>query len=645
MMLLIEEWMIIRNLKRNHPDMGTRKIAEFLGRSRGAVRTALASECYRSYSRPGCVLASTGPAIVVLNKETGGAMARRHILMDEIVEGIYRWHKGGSGQTISRVLGMDRKTLRKYLEMARQCGVVRGQPFLDRQGLIHKLNNLRQVTYEAPAMDTLAKFRNDIEQWLKDPSITVKDLWRLLVKERGVTVGYTSVQNYVRAHFPFGTPETTVRITAKPRYVAKRIREEVARIGLNTQVTGEHRRERKEKDAVWMRRLMQGVISLDELVQDLGERIAPEDLKKLYDCALRRPVRYRNRALSLLSLLKGISGNRIAEYLLIDRRSVSQSPARYRAGGVASIISDKGKRPLKEEDPAYVDKVFSILHAPPSSFGFNRTSWRQKDIKKVLEDNHLPLSRQGIRNIINKSGFKYRRAKTVLTSKDPGYREKVEEIKRILANLGPKEKFFSIDEYGPFAVKLQGGRSLVPPETTKIVPQWQKSRGSIILTAALELSTNQITHFYSNKKNTVEMIKLLDILLDTYADEECIYFSWDAASWHASRELYQLVDFINSEECRENRKCPFVRLAPLPACAQFLNVIESVFSGMARAIIHNSDYQSVDECRAAIDRYFAERNDHFKKHPRKAGNKIWGRERVEAIFRDSNNCKDPNYYR
>lgn len=35
--------------------------------------------------------------------------------------------------------------------------------------------------------------------------------------------------------------------------------------------------------------------------------------------------------------------------------------------------------------------------------------------------------------------------------------------------------------------------------------------------------------------------------------------------------------------------------APLPKRAQFLNVIESVFSGMARAVIQNSDYASVDE--------------------------------------------------
>jgi hypothetical protein len=77
--------------------------------------------------------------------------------------------------------------------------------------------------------------------------------------------------------------------------------------------------------------------------------------------------------------------------------------------------------------------------------------------------------------------------------------------------------------------------------------------------------------------------------------------------------------------------------------AQFLNVIESVFSGMARAILHNSNYQSVFGCKEAIDRYFAERNQAFLEHPRRAGNKIWGKERVEAVFREENNCKDPRW--
>jgi hypothetical protein len=42
---------------------------------------------------------------------------------------------------------------------------------------------------------------------------------------------------------------------------------------------------------------------------------------------------------------------------------------------------------------------------------------------------------------------------------------------------------------------------------------------------------------------------------------------------------------------------------------------------MARAIIHNSDYKSVDEAKAAIDRYFAERNDYFRQPPPRAGKK------------------------
>ena len=88
---------------------------------------------------------------------------------------------------------------------------------------------------------------------------------------------------------------------------------------------------------------------------------------------------------------------------------------------------------------------------------------------------------------------------------------------------------------------------------------------------------------------------------------------------------------------------PLVDTAPLPASAQFLNVIESVFSGMARAIIHNSNYPSLDDAKGAIDRYFAERNLQFQRNRKRAGNKIWGKERELATFSEANNCKDPRY--
>ena len=133
------------------------------------------------------------------------------------------------------------------------------------------------------------------------------------------------------------------------------------------------------------------------------------------------------------------------------------------------------------------------------------------------------------------------------------------------------------------------------------------------------------------------------MLILKYKTDDMIYFSWDAASWHASKKLYKRLEEINSSEFRKVAKTPMVELAPLPASAQFLNVIESVFSGLARAIIHNSNYHSVEECKSAIDLYFSDRNDHFRKNPRKAGLKIWGKELNISAFDEAKNFKDSRW--
>ena len=116
---------------------------------------------------------------------------------------------------------------------------------------------------------------------------------------------------------------------------------------------------------------------------------------------------------------------------------------------------------------------------------------------------------------------------------------------------------------------MHGGRSLMKDGELKTVPQWQRSNGSLILTAALELSKNQVTHLYSKKKDTDEMLKLLEILLAEHSSESCIYLSWDAASWHASKRLFARVNEINGPDYRTYHRVPYVRLAPLPTRAQF----------------------------------------------------------------------------
>lgn len=320
---------------------------------------------------------------------------------------------------------------------------------------------------------------------------------------------------------------------------------------------------------------------------------------------------------------------------------------RFQQGGGASLFdhSSRPHRSPRQLSPGRSDDdckacLVAILHKPPSEFGINRSSWRIVDLHRILREQGLPLSGARLGRVMRSTGFKWRRARVVLTSRDPEYARKVDAIKEILASLKSDEAFFSIDEYGPFSVKKKGGRKRVGPSESYVIPQWQKSKGWVILTAALELTTNQVTHFYSAKKNTDEMIRMANLLRSQYADRQKIYLSWDAASWHVSRKLKLHLRKLNRSA---HGQYPIVKIAPLPACAQFLNVIESIFSGLARAVVHNSDYPSVEAARRAIDRYLEDRNSYFSAEPSRAGQRIWQLERGRCLFSEANNCKDPLY--
>ena len=387
--------------------------------------------------------------------------------------------------------------------------------------------------------------------------------------------------------------------------------------------------------ASWIRQVFVADDPLSRITTDVPDASTPAGFAQRlrHGC-----LRDRKKAMAVLARLKGIRLHTVAESLDLTPNTVVRYTTAFAGGGVDALFRARQSR---VHDEKHQGPVFALLHSPPSSYGINRTTWRMEDLHNVLAETGHRISEHRIRRIIKAGGFRWRKAKTVLTSKDPEYQSKLEAIKGILSELKPDEAFFSIDEYGPFAVKQKGGRKRVGPGEKYFVPQWQKSKGWMILTAALELSRNQVTHFYSLKKNTDEMIKMADLLRQQYRGCRSIYLSWDAASWHVSRKLVAHLKTANKEAVRDGY--PLVWTAPLPAGAQFLNVVESVFSGMSRAIIHNSDYGSLNAAKDAIDLYFRQRNDHFLRDPRRAGYKIWGKERVPSEFQEGQNCKDPGY--
>jgi hypothetical protein len=339
----------------------------------------------------------------------------------------------------------------------------------------------------------------------------------------------------------------------------------------------------------WMRAVLQKDVVLDAVHQELPDLPGVAALlDRLYDGRLSD----RNRSMVVLANHRGLSSGTVCRFLGIDKKTYRKYLRAFDTGGHAALFARQTNSTRKFDDETVKQAVFRILHEPPSNYGINRTTWIMPDLSRVLRDAGQPACPDVIRKITKAAGYRWRKARKVLTSTDPEYREKVRRIQDILADLTNDEAFFSIDEFGPFSVRAHTGKALVEPGKILTVPQHQKSKGVLIMTAALELSQNQITYFYSPRKDTGEMLRMLSKLIEQYQQKKRLYLSWDAASWHMSKMLYARIDEHNSNVLKGEAPGPLIEVAPLPAGAQFLNVIESIFSGMARAIIANSNYGS-----------------------------------------------------
>jgi transposase len=503
-----------------------------------------------------------------------------HSMQRQIIQ---LWYGGASRRGIARMLGISRKTVERVL--VDHENRMAGAPEMGRVG-------------RAPRPNLLDDFAGDLTELVeRNPGISAVRLHKEL-RIRGFKGGYTIVRARLRAVRPLP--------------------------------------QKRQELFDWMRAVLQGAVPRATLKEELGH---VAELDKLVTAILEGRLSHRNKALAVLARERGIGQSYVRSFLYISKGAASSYWKCFKNGGTTQLFGQKERSKKRCEDEDLKRAVFALLHEPPSTHGINRTSWKLADLKMVLRSQGQVVCPEVIRTIIKKAGYKWRKARTVLTSKDPHYKAKLEAVQDTLSKLENDEAFFSIDEFGPFAVKKRGGKKRVAPAESYTVPQWQRSKGYLIVTAALELSRNLVTHFYSKKKNTAEMIKLMELLREQYRACKTIYLSWDAASWHISRALFSKIRQLNEQAA--SLGYPVVKTAPLPAGAQFLNVIESVFSGLARGVIHNSDYPSLEAAERSIDEYFEARNQYFREHPRRAGRKIWGLERVESEFRESNNCKDP----
>ncbi|MDD3582374.1 MAG: hypothetical protein PHW74_15325, partial [Desulfobacca sp.] len=123
----------------------------------------------------------------------------------EVVEIIYQWHQGAGIKAIRRSLGFDRQTIRKYLRLAQEAGVARGEPFPGEADLVQRLKNIKNTGLwrATPGQDVLKPHKAWLEGLLSQKSMTAKQVWRLFQEKTGLEIGYCTVKRYLRNELQF----------------------------------------------------------------------------------------------------------------------------------------------------------------------------------------------------------------------------------------------------------------------------------------------------------------------------------------------------------------------------------------------------------------------------------------------------------
>ena len=140
----------------------------------------------------------------------------------------------------------------------------------------------------------------------------------------------------------------------------------------------------------WLHPIAAETMTAHAIVLSVGETEDLEELLQIAGCGNRIK---RNRALTILGSQASFSIRSIAAALKIARGSCA-----------------------KYDNSALKDAVFALFHEPPSNYDINRTTWRMEDFRFVLAKCGHSACPEVLRKILKDAGYRWRKAKVVLTS-------------------------------------------------------------------------------------------------------------------------------------------------------------------------------------------------------------------------------------
>jgi transposase len=335
-------------------------------------------------------------------------------------------------------------------------------------------------------------------------------------------------------------------------------------------------------------------------------QLAREDRDSLREIVGRQrgEVRLHRRARMVLLAEAGDSVSSIAGTTGSSRFRVRQWLRRFEEHGVEALgdLPRSGRPPVVT--PMERHQVVATACLPPVDFGFQRTLWSHATLRDAVVSRGLvrSISARTVGRILDDAEIKPHRVKMWCHSKDPMFREKMQEIVDLYIGPPPGEPVLSIDEKTRMQA-LSRSRALRPaaPGRPARFGFEYKRNGTRCLFACFNVATGRVLGRLTRHRKRPDFFSFMDLVASVYRQAR-VHVVLDNLNTHRNTTKGA---FVTEWNRRHGNRFVFHYT---PTKGSWLNQVELWFGIVSRRILRYGNFRSPDELVRAIEAFIEEWN-------------------------------------
>ena len=281
----------------------------------------------------------------------------------------------------------------------------------------------------------------------------------------------------------------------------------------------------------------------------------------------------------------------------IMRRSGKSKPvvwrwqARFMAEGVDGLARDKTRKPGKQPlSPTTVQRVVDLALGPPAG---EATHWTGRTLAKAAG-----VSLRSVQRILEAHQLAPHRIRQFKLSNDPKFAEKLKDIVGLYVDPPAHAVVLSVDEKSQIQAldRTQPGLPMKPGRAGTMTHDY-KRHGTTTLFAALNVLDGTVIGHNMKRHRHQDFIRFLNAVEAQVPKRKAIHAIVDNYATHKHPKV--------REWLVRHRRWTFHFT---PTSASWLNAVEGFFATLTRRRLKRGVFRSVDELKAAINRFVAETN-------------------------------------